>query len=83
MKQAFLLFYLRLSPQRGFQIAVYATMGINTAFTIINWLLAFLQCQPMDAMIHPDAYPDAKCWSQYVVMMVPTALVSHSLNTFC
>jgi len=80
IKQAFLLFYLRLSPQRGFQIAVYITMGINASFTIINWMLGFLQCRPLDAMIHPEAYPDAQCLNQYAVMMVPTALVCFLLN---
>ncbi|EYE98765.1 uncharacterized protein EURHEDRAFT_373853 [Aspergillus ruber CBS 135680] len=78
IKQAFLLFYLRLSPQRGFQIAVYITMGINTSFTIINCMLGFMQCRPMDAMIHPELYPNAQCLSQYVVMMVPTALNAFS-----
>lgn len=81
IKQAFLLFYLRLSPQKGFQIAVYTTMGINTSFTIINWMLAFFQCRPLDALIHPEAHPNAQCLSQYAVMMVPTALVRCLLNT--
>lgn len=75
IKQAFLLFYLRLSPRRGFQIAVYGTMALNTSFTIINWCLAFLQCRPMDALFHPENYPNAQCIPQSVVMMVPTALV--------
>lgn len=75
IKQAFLLFYLRLSPRKGFQIAVYGIMALNTAFTIINWSLAFLQCRPMDALFHPKNYPNAQCLSQSAVMMVPTALV--------
>lgn len=75
IKQAFLLFYLRLSPRRGFQIAVYSVMGLNTAFTIVNWSLAFLQCRPLDALFHPKNHPNAQCLPQLVVMMVPTALV--------
>lgn len=79
IKQAFLLFYLRLSPKRNFHIAVYSTMAINTSFTIINWLLAFLQCRPLDAMIHPAAHPNPQCLNQFVVMMVPTALVKQPM----
>lgn len=79
IKQAFLLFYLRLSPKKNFHIAVYCTMAVNASFTIINWLLAFLQCRPLDAMIHPSAHPNPQCINQFVVMMVPTALVRKSM----
>lgn len=75
LKQAFLLFYLRLSPKRNFHFAVYGTMVMCTLFLGIEWLLAFLQAQPLAAMFHPEAYPNAKFLSQYVVQMVPTALV--------
>ncbi|RAH41715.1 uncharacterized protein BO95DRAFT_422195 [Aspergillus brunneoviolaceus CBS 621.78] len=74
IKQAFLLFYLRLSPDRSFQIKVFSTMVLNTLFTITNWLLAFLQCRPLGAIFHPAEYTNAQCLSTYVVMMVPTGL---------
>ncbi|KAJ5365703.1 hypothetical protein N7517_008589 [Penicillium concentricum] len=74
LKQAFLMFYLRLSPKRSFQLAVYGTMVMCTLFLVVEWLLAFLQARPLTAMFHPEAYPNAKYLSQYVVQMVPTAL---------
>ncbi|PYH43110.1 uncharacterized protein BP01DRAFT_393681 [Aspergillus saccharolyticus JOP 1030-1] len=74
IKQAFLLFYLRLSPDRPFQIKVYGTMVLSTLIMIANWLLAFLQCRPLEAIFHPADYPNAQCMSTYVVMMVPTGL---------
>lgn len=78
LKQAFLVFYLRLSPKKSFKRTFYATMAICTLFLIIEWLLAFLQARPLAAMFHPTAYPNAKHLSQYVVRMVPTALVCDS-----
>ncbi|KAJ5519802.1 hypothetical protein N7463_000255 [Penicillium fimorum] len=78
LKQAFLVFYLRLSPKRSFQLAVYGTMVMCTLFLVVEWLLAFLQAQPLAAMFHPEAYPNAKHLSQYVVQMIPTALNAFS-----
>ncbi|KAL1961493.1 hypothetical protein VTN77DRAFT_1672 [Rasamsonia byssochlamydoides] len=74
MKQAFLFFYLRLSQDKVFQRLVYGTMVLNTAFTIINWLLAFLQCRPFAAILHRADYPDAKCIDSYVLLMGPSVL---------
>lgn len=80
LKQAFLVFYLRLSPRKDFRLAVYGTVAMCTIFLGVEWMLAFLQARPLQAMFHPKAYPNAKFLSQYVVQMVPTALVS--LHTF-
>ncbi|KAL4910295.1 hypothetical protein BDW74DRAFT_50260 [Aspergillus multicolor] len=74
-KQTFLLFYLRLSPNRRFQCAVYSTMVICVVFLTVEWLLAFLQARPLAAYFHPEDYPNAKRLSEYVVQMVPTAFV--------
>ncbi len=75
IKQAFLLFYLRLSPSVTFRRWVYLTMFLNTAFTIVNWLLAFLQCTPFDAILHRAAYPEAKCINTWILLMLPSVLV--------
>lgn len=72
---SFLFFYLRLSPNANFQRMVYATMALNTMVTITNWLLAFLQCIPFEAVLHPADYPDAKCIEEDIVLMLPSALV--------
>ncbi|KAL4801866.1 hypothetical protein BDV18DRAFT_167216 [Aspergillus unguis] len=78
LKMTFLLFYLRLTPQRSFQWTVYGTMLMCLVFLIIEWLLAFLQARPLDAFFHPDKYPDAKFLNQYIVEMVPSALNAFS-----
>ena len=80
LKQAFLVFYLRLSPRRDFHMVIYGTMAMCTMFLAVEWLLAFLQAQPLAAMFHPESYPNAKFLSQYVVQMVPTALVRINLG---
>ncbi|KAF2802068.1 uncharacterized protein BDZ99DRAFT_469119 [Mytilinidion resinicola] len=74
IKQAFLLFYLRLSQRPNFQKMVWITMGLNTAFLIINWLLAFLQCTPFDAIFHPENHPEAHCMNSLVLLIIPSIL---------
>lgn len=75
IKHTFLMFYLRLSPNQTFRRLVWATMVLNTAFMIVNWLLAFLQCIPMDAIFHPERHPDAKCIDKNILLMGPSVLV--------
>lgn len=75
IKMTFLIFYLRLSPNKTFRMTCYATMGLNTAFMGVNWLLALLQCIPLDAYFHPAAHPDAKCIDKGVLLLGPSILV--------
>ncbi|KAH8203628.1 hypothetical protein TruAng_002158 [Truncatella angustata] len=74
IKQTFLMFYLRLSPSITFRRLVYGTMLLNAAFTVTNWLLAFLQCVPFDAIFHPALYPDADCIDKNILLMGPSVL---------
>ncbi|GME28826.1 hypothetical protein F5883DRAFT_504563 [Neofusicoccum parvum] len=74
IKQAFLLFYLRLSPSVAYRYCVIGAMVVNTVFTIINWLLAFLQCTPFDAIFHPALHPDANCIDKNILLMGPSVL---------
>ncbi|KAF2493711.1 hypothetical protein BU16DRAFT_562676 [Lophium mytilinum] len=74
IKQAFLLFYLRLSQRPNFQRMVWVTMALNTAFLVINWLLAFLQCTPFDAIFHPENHPEAHCMNSLVLLIIPSIL---------
>lgn len=76
IKMAFLLFYLRFATTRTFRYLVYGTMGLNTIFSLITWLLYVLQCVPLDAVFHPAAHPTAKCIDRSVLAFVPTAFVS-------
>lgn len=75
LKETFLLFYLRLSPDERFRRVVYSTMALCVLLLVIEWLLAFLQVRPLQAYFHPNQYPDAQYLNQYIVQMVPTALV--------
>ncbi|KAL6150343.1 hypothetical protein ACJQWK_00607 [Exserohilum turcicum] len=46
IKSAFLLFYMRLSPKRGFRMAIHIAGGFNTAILIIN--VYVLYCIALD-----------------------------------
>lgn len=81
IKMAFLLFYLRFAT-RLFKTLVYCTMGLNMLFTIIIWLIGFLQCIPLDALFHPAAHPTVKCLDNSVLAYVPAAFVSHPSSLF-
>ncbi|KAH6714279.1 hypothetical protein DL95DRAFT_341111 [Leptodontidium sp. 2 PMI_412] len=73
IKMAFLLFYLRFATKR-FRTLVFCTIGINCAFTVIQWLLYCLQCIPIDAFFHPELHPGVKCIDNSVLAFVPAAL---------
>jgi hypothetical protein len=77
IKTAFLLFYLRFANTRVFTTLVYCTMGLNTLFAIITWLLYCLQCVPLDAYFHPAAHPTVKCLNRSILAFVPAAFVSY------
>lgn len=76
IKMAFLLFYLRFATKR-FRTLVFCTIGLNCAFTIIQWLLYCLQCTPLDAFFHPELHPVVKCIDNSVLAFVPAALVRY------
>jgi hypothetical protein len=73
IKMAFLLFYLRF--------LVYGTMGLNTLFAIITWLLYVLQCVPLDAYFNPAAHPAVKCLDKSILAFVPAAFVRPLQNS--
>lgn len=80
IKMAFLLFYLRLSRETTFRRWVFTAMALNAMFTLTNWLIACLQCIPLDAFFHPAAHPETKCISHFVTFFVPALLVSYRLK---
>jgi hypothetical protein len=45
-KLSILVFYLRLSPQRGFRLAVYTLIGIVSAYTISYVFVLIFMCNP-------------------------------------
>ncbi|KAL4886243.1 hypothetical protein BJY04DRAFT_213774 [Aspergillus karnatakaensis] len=74
IKQAFLIFYLRLASKTSFTYSVYATMVLNFLVTVAIWLLYCLQCRPLAAFWNAAAYPDATCLDTAVTYYVPVSL---------
>jgi hypothetical protein len=81
IKMAFLLFYLRFATAKTFKFLVYGTMGLNTLFAIITWLLYVLQCVPLDAYFNPAAHPAVKCLDKSILAFVPAAFVRPLQNS--
>lgn len=75
VKQTFLFFYLRLSKEKIFRHLIFATMVLNFLVLVVNWLLAFFQCIPFGAILHPQNFPDAVCINSIVLFLVPAILV--------
>jgi hypothetical protein len=79
IKTAFLLFYLRFA--KGiFRTLTYSVIGLNTTFTIIEWLIYCLQCVPLGAFFHKAEHPGVNCLSNTVQAFVPAAFVSLHRN---
>ncbi|CZR51053.1 uncharacterized protein PAC_00928 [Phialocephala subalpina] len=72
VKTAFLLFYLRFAV-KGFRVLVFCTMGLNTLFTVITWLVYCFQCIPLDAFFNKAAHPEVKCLDNSILAFVPAA----------
>ena len=75
IKMSFLLFFLRLSPDRGFRIAVFCVIAANVIVTVGTWVLYSLQCQPIEAYWYPERYPDIKCLSFGLSLWLPATSV--------
>jgi hypothetical protein len=78
IKMCILAFYLRLSPQRSFRLAVYGTMAFNTVCTLAIWLLYGFQCIPMKSFWAPTV--EAKCLSPLLLWFLPASLVGTPLE---
>src|SRR6266487_2807371 len=72
IKTAFLLFYLRFAT-KIFRTLVFCTMGLNTIFTLIIWLMYCFQCMPLDAFFNRAAHPTTKCLDNSILAFVPAA----------
>ncbi|KAE8145112.1 hypothetical protein BDV25DRAFT_144961 [Aspergillus avenaceus] len=75
IKMSFLTFYLRvLSISPVYKKAVWGA-GIFTTFqTLVVLLFYGLQCLPLDAFFHPEAYPHAKCIPTPVTLYFPASM---------
>ncbi|KAF2645134.1 hypothetical protein P280DRAFT_390538 [Massarina eburnea CBS 473.64] len=74
IKESFLSFYHRLSPDRGFRIMLWIGHIANIMILCQNELLSVFQCMPIIAAIKPFEYPDAKCVERLVIFFVPAGL---------
>ncbi|KAH6663542.1 hypothetical protein B0J14DRAFT_258505 [Halenospora varia] len=72
IKMAFLLFYLRFAIKL-FRTLVFWTIGLNTLFTIIIWLIYCFQCIPLSAFFNPTMHPGVKCLKNSILAFVPAA----------
>jgi hypothetical protein len=54
IKMSLLFLYLRLSPDKGFRIAVYAMIGLSIAFSISSIFASALQCIPVSMLWNPN-----------------------------
>lgn len=46
-KLSLLTFYLHLSPQKWFRMAVWGSIGVVSVYTIVITLMMFFQCNPI------------------------------------
>ena len=60
LKVSILCLYLRLFPNPKFRIATYSTLVVLTISTIVNLMLAALQCIPVQAVWNLNI-KNAKC----------------------
>lgn len=67
-KLSILVFYLRLSPQKPFRIAVYALIGIVVAYTLSYIITILLLCKPIE--LNWDITVKGTCISRLAPMMV-------------
>ncbi|KAJ6208049.1 hypothetical protein PSV09DRAFT_1154818 [Bipolaris maydis] len=75
IKLAFLVFYLRLSPDSDtFRYAVYFGVGFNTLVWITSVLVACFQCMPFDEIFHPGTHSDAQCINKMILLLGPCIL---------
>ncbi|EUC28383.1 hypothetical protein COCCADRAFT_41087 [Bipolaris zeicola 26-R-13] len=75
IKLAFLVFYLRLSPDSDtFRHAVYFGVGLNTVVWIASVLVACFQCMPFDEIFHPGMHSDAQCINKMILLLGPCIL---------
>ncbi|KAK0614354.1 hypothetical protein B0T14DRAFT_437370 [Immersiella caudata] len=73
---------LRLSTHRWYNLAIWVTMGIVVAYSIMAWFTFFLQCNPMaaywDASLIPDPVNDPKCYP--ITLFIKFGLINTSFN---
>jgi hypothetical protein len=73
---------LRLSTHRWYNVAIWITMGIVVAYSIMAWFTFFLQCNPMaaywDASLDPDPINDPKCYP--ITLFIKFGLINTSFN---
>ncbi|KAI8943410.1 hypothetical protein NX059_001422 [Plenodomus lindquistii] len=84
IKTTFLLFYLRLSPERNFRIFVYLGFFLNNAVFLSSLLMTVLQCIPFEKIFNPLLHPEVTCIDTRTVMLTPPAMnIAMDLYILC
>ncbi|KAF4978722.1 hypothetical protein FZEAL_4942 [Fusarium zealandicum] len=67
VKLSLLTFYLHLSPQKWFRIAVWSTIGIVSVYTVVITFMMFFLCDPPQKAF--DFKVDGKCTDAAILYM--------------
>jgi hypothetical protein len=76
IKNAFLAYYLRLSPNRTFRLWVGVGFGLNFGAFMAGLLILVFQCIPVSAALNTLARLKAQCMDRYFMLFAPAAIVS-------
>lgn len=76
IKNAFLTYYIRLSPNRKYRMWVGIGFGLNIGLLIINLLILIFQCMPVAAALSITGRLSAECMNQHFVLIAPAVVVS-------
>jgi hypothetical protein len=79
IKNAFLAFYLRLSPNRIFRLWIGVGFGLNVGLLFINILLLVFQCIPVSAALSVLGRLESQCMNQEFTLYGPATIVRPSL----
>jgi hypothetical protein len=75
IKNTFLAFYLRLSPNRIFRLLIGVGFGLNIGLLFINILLLVFQCIPVSAALSVLGRLKAECMNQDFTLYGPATVV--------
>ncbi|KAF1911462.1 hypothetical protein BDU57DRAFT_461805 [Ampelomyces quisqualis] len=74
IKNAFLAYYLRLSPNRNFRLWVGVGFGLNMCSFLYALLIVVFQCTPVTAALKTLARLTAQCTDRQFVLYTPAVI---------
>jgi hypothetical protein len=76
IESAFLVYYLRLSPNRVFQLTIGVSFGLNVGLFMFNILIIVFQCMPVSAALTVLGCLRAECMDPDFLLIPPATIVS-------